>query len=98
MTGVRLRSLGFIKHSVTAATALTAGASLGAGKLDVARFTVETNPIRMRSDGTAPDASTGVLHPISLGEPYEITTPARAQFIPTTGTSVVNVEFFEIIG
>lgn len=88
------KPLGYCQLSITVATALTScGGGVPAGAT-LALITIETNAVRWRDDGVAPTASVG--WPLGIAVPWGYTAALTAiQFIPQTGTSVVNVSFYQ---
>ena len=61
-------------------------------------FSVETNSVRMRADGTAPTKTTGVL--FAAGGPYCLDWDGSAafKFQRSTGTAKVSVQTFRYPG
>ena len=57
-------------------------------------FSVETNDVRMRADGTAPTKTTGVLFGSASGGPYIIdwNGTSAVKFQRTTGTAKVSIQ------
>lgn len=105
MTAVRLAPLGSNKISMSGSTVYTLGSGLTDDAIpagaDVARLTVETANVRARFDGVAPDATTGILLTVGAGglPPYEIAGGLQSvKLTPASGSPVVNVAFFRIVG
>lgn len=105
MTAVRLAPLGSNKISMSGTTVYTLGSGLTDNAVpagaDVAKLTVETANVRVRYDGVAPDATTGILLTVGAGgaPPYEIAGGlASVKLTPAAGSPVVNVAFFKIVG
>lgn len=83
----------FEKLTVNTATALTAatyGNSVGG-----ALITVETDQVRFRTDGTAPDSTTG--HLLNVGDVLVLSSPSdvqRVKFIKVTNNATLQVSYY----
>ncbi len=75
--------------AIVAATALTipAGAT-------VAWVTVEGQPVRFRCDGTAPTTTLGSLLAVGSLTQFRVNGLTACQFIQTTATATLDVEYF----
>lgn len=88
------RPAGYCQASITTATALSA---MNGGTIPptvtLTRIIVEGAAVRYRDDGTAPTATVG--QPLAIGVELLYTgAPNKLQFIPQTGTAVVNASFY----
>ena len=61
-------------------------------------FSVETNTVRMRADGTAPTRTTGVLFQTDQVYSLDIDGSTNLKFQRTTGTAKVSVQSFRAPG
>lgn len=88
------RPSGYCQGSITVATTLAAvnGGAIPQG-VTMTRIIVEGAAIRYRDDGVAPTASVGM--PLAIGTELIYTgAPNKLQFIPQTGTAVINASFY----
>ena len=85
-----LVTVGAHVRNATLSAAVTLTAPEGAGAL---LFTVEAKSIRARLDGSAPDASTGLLYP--AGGPYTLgVVPAQTiKVIEAEATAIINYQW-----
>ena len=99
--GNRNVPLGFCQLSITVATGLSSctitnpsGTIRGIpGGSCYAVIVVETNSVRWRDDGAAPTASVGSLVASGSALSY-VATFSSIEFIPTTGTAVLDIAFY----
>lgn len=102
MADVRLKPLGFNKISLSGSTVYSLGSGLTDDTIpagaDVAILTVETANVRMRPDSVSPAADTGVL--LTAGATlYRFSGGLSAmRLIAATGSPVVNIGFYAIVG
>lgn len=88
-------TLGFQRISLANSTALGLNTTCIVGKFF--HFSVETQSVRFRSDGTAPTLTTGVL--LATGEHWLFDFPAaNLKFQRQTGTAIVSVEAYKYRG
>lgn len=87
--------MGYQQLTFTTATLLTVPVGATA-----AAITVSGNPVRYRDDGVAPTATVGVTLPVTTaGLPFLYAgTLSKIQFIPTTGTAVLDILYYRGAG
>lgn len=92
-----LISVGFQTISLTNSTAL--GLNTTCRVASVIDFSVETQPCRMRADGTAPTLTTGVLIQKDVWHRFEGNpNSANLKFQRTTGSSKISVQAWRYAG
>jgi hypothetical protein len=93
MFAQQFAALGYQQITLSGASGLTvpAGANFAIIAADVAA-------VRWRDDGSAPTASVGMFLS-NTGDALEYSGPlAKIQFIPVTGSPVLNVSYYRIAG
>lgn len=91
-----LLSLGFQTMTLSNSTAQGLNSTCQAAKAII--FSVETNAVRMRADGTDPTKNTGVL--IRADEAYliELGKSSTLKFQRSTGTAKVSIQALKYVG
>ncbi len=87
--------LGLQTISLANSTALGLNSTCSPGKLF--HFSVETNSVRLRTDGTAPTLNTGIL--LATGEHWLFDMKGSTlKFQRQTGTAKVSIECYKYVG
>jgi hypothetical protein len=91
----QMASAGFQTITLSNSTASGLNSTCQAGR--IFHFSIETNSIRYRADGTAPALSTGVL--LSTGDEWLFDVDgSKLKFQRQTGTAKVSVQAYKYLG